>query len=254
VPQNPPFSGIMRGHIDMAGIIATQNNVDPPITDSASAPTNIASVPVTSVDAAVYLTSLDSNAAPVVISDSGWFLDTDQNYGLLMNPGKAPLGNSSLPGGYSTSSNTVNYFSGEINVQFPVTIPTGNNINCQVFYFQSGWPRGILFYNNVLTLRSPPAISYLVELDAYLTPAAFLNSAAAIPFGYMSEYLARGAARKILSDTGDWEQFQAYEPLFREQEALVWKRSQRQFTATRTQTLYSEGKNLGNYNSIGNIN
>jgi hypothetical protein len=171
-----------------------------------------------------------------------------------MNPGKAPLGNSSLPGGYSTSSNTVNYFSGEINVQFPVTIPTGNNINCQVFYFQSGWPRGILFYNNVLTLRSPPAISYLVELDAYLTPAAFLNSAAAIPFGYMSEYLARGAARKILSDTGDWEQFQAYEPLFREQEALVWKRSQRQFTATRTQTLYSEGKNLGNYNSIGNIN
>jgi hypothetical protein len=56
----------------------------------------------------------------------------------------------------------------------------------------------------------------------------------------MSEYIARGAARKILSDTGDIEQFQFYEPLFREQEMLVWKRSQRQFTATRTPTIFSE--------------
>jgi hypothetical protein len=57
----------------------------------------------------------------------------------------------------------------------------------------------------------------------------------------MCEYIARGAARKILADTGDIEQFQFYEPFFIEQEQLVWKRSQRQFTATRTQTIFSEG-------------
>ena len=101
----------------------------------------------------------------------------------------------------------------------------------------------MLFYNNVITLRSVPDIQYLIELDAYLTPAAFLSTSSAVQYGYMSEYIARGAARKILSDTGDVEQFQFYEPLFREQEILVWKRSQRQWTATRTQTIYSQGNN-----------
>jgi hypothetical protein len=70
----------------------------------------------------------------------------------------------------------------------------------------------------------------------------------------MSEYLGRGTARKILSDTGDWDQFNAYEPLFREQEMLVWKRSQRQNTSTRTQTLYSNsgfGASWGTSNSMG---
>jgi hypothetical protein len=99
----------------------------------------------------------------------------------------------------------------------------------------------MLYYNNVLTLRSPPDQSYLVELDAYLTPAAFFATTAAIPFAYMAEYIARGAARKLLSDTGDVDQFQFYESLFKEQEALVWKRSQRIFTSNRTETIYSQG-------------
>ena len=90
-------------------------------------------------------------------------------------------------------------------------------------------------------------------MDAYLSPSAFLNTATAIPFGYMAEYIARGAARKILSDTGDQDQFMFYEPLFREQELLVWKRSQRQWTATRTETIYSQGMNQGQsgFNNIG---
>ncbi len=68
----------------------------------------------------------------------------------------------------------------------------------------------------------------------------------------MAEYIARGAARKLLSDTGDVEQFMFYEPLFREQELLVWKRSQRQWTATRTQTLYSQGAGNGWYGNNNN--
>ncbi len=56
----------------------------------------------------------------------------------------------------------------------------------------------------------------------------------------------------MLSDTGDWEQFQAYEPLFIEQESLVWKRSQRQWTSTRTETIYSQGFGSGmGLNNIG---
>ncbi len=248
-PPNPPLTGILRGHVDISGIIALGTNTDPPIQSSLTALTSIPQVPVTSVDSSVFITTIDATGANLIVSDSGQFLDSNVNYGLLMEPGKAPLGNLPL-GGYSTTLNTINYLTGEINVTFPVAVPSGNNISVQCLYFQTGLPRGILYYNNTLTLRSPPAQQYLVELDAYLTPAAFLNTGNAIQFGYMAEYIARGAARKILSDTGDVEQFQFYEPMFKEQELLVWKRSQRQWTATRTETIYSQGMS-GNYSGNG---
>jgi hypothetical protein len=246
-PPNPPFNGLLRGHVDITGIISTGNNIDPILGTTLDL-----NVPTTSVDSKIYITSIDVTGANVVVQDSGQFLSTDVNFGLLMQPGNAPLGNLPLPGGYSTTSNTVNYFTGEINVTFPVAIPTGNNISVQCYFFQNGLPRTLLFYNNVITMRPPPAIQYLVELDAYLSPAAFLNTGAAIPFGYMAEYIARGAARKILSDTGDMEQLQMYEPFFKEQEILVWKRSQRQWTANRTETIYSQG--MPGYNQGGLAN
>ncbi len=213
VPLNPPFNAILRGHVDITGIISTGNNIDPPLGSTLNL-----SIPTTSVDAAVFITSIDGTGANVVVSDSGQFLTGNVNYGLLMHPGNAPFGNQALPGGYSTTSNTINYFTGIATVTFPVAIPAGVNINAQCYFFQTGLPRSILYYNNTLTLRSPPAQQYLVELDAYLSPCAFLNTEQAIPFGYMAEYLARGAARKILSDTGDAEQLNFYEPLFIEQE------------------------------------
>lgn len=243
---SPPLNGILRGHIDITGIIALDNNVDPPVVDTAAAALSIPAVPTTSVDSKVFITSIDNTGANIVVTDSGQFLEGNVNYGLLMVPGKAPYGNSVL-GAYGTTTNTINYLTGEVNVTFPTPPADQANINLQCFYFQTGLPRGILFYNNCLTLRSPPSQQFLVELDGYLSPAAFFNMEAAIPFGYMSEYIARGAARKILSDTGDVEQFNFYEPLFKEQEMLVWKRSQRQWTNNRTQTIYSSGN--GNFGS-----
>lgn len=261
IPLNPPVNCILRGHVDLTGIISTANNVDPPLI-SPSRILNIANdhfiqnMPVTSVFPAVYITSSAASGENVVVTDSGQFLESNINYGLLIEPGKAPNGNNPLGGAapvYSTTSNTVNYLTGEINVQFPVVIPAGVNINVQCNYFQTGLPRSILYYNNTLTLRSPPDRQYLVELDCYLTPAAFLQTGSAIPFGYMAEYIARGAARKILSDVGDAEQLQFYEPFFREQEMLVWKRSQRQWTNNRTETIYSQGQGFGNNNFGGGI-
>ena len=253
-PFNAPFQYLLRGHVDITGVIGTGVNIDPP-----SGTTINTLIPSTSIYPAIYLTTQDANGNSIVVQDSGQFLTNQPNYGLLMGPDStslkytAPFGYSALTGGYSVSSNTVNYLTGTLNVTFPVNIPIGVNINAQSFFFQCGLPRGVLFNNNVLTFRSPPDQQYLVQLDAYLSPAAFMNSPNAIPFGYMAEYIARGAARKILADTGDIEQFQFYEPLFREQEMLVWKRSQRQFTATRTQTIYSQGINQGQsgFNNLG---
>lgn len=252
VPLVPPLQGLLRGHIDINGVISTGLNVDPPTVTAAqilALDTFIQDMPVTSVESRVFFIATAADGSNIIVQDSGQFLDGSANYGLLMQPGKAPFGNLPLGGPtpiYSTTQNTINYFTGvATNVYFPAAIPNGSPITAQCLYFQGGLPREILFYNNVLTFRSPPDRQYLVELDAYLSPAAFFNTEAALPFGYMAEYIARGAARKILSDTGDVEQFQFYEQFFKEQELLVWKRSQRQWTATRTETIYSRGMNYG---------
>ena len=256
-PVNTPVNYILRGHVDMAGIIASGNNNDPIIGIDLHKSAGVVDIPFSSIDPQVFIYATDSTGAPMVVSDSGQFLTGSYNLGLLMNQtqgsGLNPFGYSSLAGGYSTTLNIVDYFTGDVNVTFPSAVPANVNINAVFFFFQSGLPRAALFYNNVLTLRSPPDRQYLVEIEAYLTPSAFLNTSAAIQFGYMAEYIARGAARKILADTGDVEQFSFYEPLFREQEMLVWKRSQRQWTATRSQTIYSQGINQGQsgFNNIG---
>ncbi len=239
-PINPPIQCLLRGHVDMQGIIATGNNVDPPLGNTLDL-----NIPITSISPAVYFVSSDITGANVIVQDSGTFLNTsvgnDRNYGLLMAPGNAPYSYSTLAGGYSTTLNTVNYLTGQAVVTFPVAIPAGVNITAQCSYFNCGLPRSVLFYNNVLTLRSPPDRQYLISLDAYMTPAAFLTSAEALPFAYMAEYIALGSARKIMYDTQNDEMFRFYEPIFREQESLVHIRSQRQWTATRTQTIYSQG-------------
>lgn len=252
-PLNPPVQYILRGHVDITGIIATGNNVDPYFGATINP-----LIPSTSIFPAVYLTSNDNQGNNIILQDSGQFLEYGgvnyANLGMLMVPGTAPFGYSVPNNGYTPTQNVINYLTGTAsNVYFPENIPAGVDISAQCFFFQCGLPRGVLYYNNTLTLRSPPDTQYLVELDAYLSPAAFLSQPNAIPFGYMAEYIARGAARKILSDTGDIEQFQFYEPLFREQEMLVWKRSQRQFTSSRTGTIYSQGINQGQsgFNSLG---
>jgi hypothetical protein len=251
---NVPYFPSIPGHIDMTGIVYSGNTLDPIFSNSIPTNPSITGTPIipaSSVYPGVFITYQNANGGTTTITDSGIFLannTTGQLYGLLIqyqNPGSEnqfPFGYSALGSNtnYSITSNTINYMTGQVNVTFPAAPLANSPIQVQSYYYQQGIPRAILYYNNCLTIRPPPNIPYLIELDAYLTPAAFLNTSQSIQFGYMTEFLARGAARKILSDTGDIEQFQFYEPMFREQELLVWKRSQRQITANRTGTIYSD--------------
>lgn len=255
-----PFFPAIPGHLDMTGVLSYVNDGNPyqdPIftTQFPVNPDNTIQIPVTSFQPGVTITFTQEDGNNMTVVDSGIFLSTSttsQLYGLLMQKGNAPYGNVALSSNaYSPTQNTVNYATGIANVTFPIAPPAGAQVQAQCYFYQPGLPRAILFYNNTLKLRNPPNTQYQIELNAYLTPAAFLNSGQAIQFAYMCEYIARGAARKILSDTGDVEQFQFYEPLFIEQERLVWKRSQRQFTSTRTSTIFSDLAFQTTYNNAG---
>jgi hypothetical protein len=227
-----PFFPALAGHVDITGIIAANSSIDPIV-----APVLNTNVPKTSTFPAVYITTQDINNNTIVVSDSGQFFASEAP--IQGNTQLGLLTGAVVPSwGYST--NSINYATGEINVTFNQDIPAGMPINIHSYFVQQGIPRAILFYNNILTIRPPCDVSYLIEIEAYLTPAAFLSTSQSVPFAYMTEFIARGAARKLLSDTGDWEQFSAYEPLYLEQKMFVWKRSQRIQSTNRIPTIFSE--------------
>jgi hypothetical protein len=223
---NLPFFPALRGHVDMAGIIASGSNVDP-----LSVVAIDTAVPKTSMHPAVWITSVDDEGNTLVVSDSGQFYSTNANLGLLTGD---------ITTSWGLTNNVVNYNTGVINVTFSAPPDVQAPINVQCYFIQQGLPRGILYFNNTITLRPPSNISYQVEMTGFLTPAAFLATTQSLPFAYMGEYLARGAARKYLADVGDTEQFMQNEGMFKEQEILVWKRSQRVWTSTRTPTIFSD--------------
>lgn len=233
-----PFFPCPAGHVDVTGIISVGSTIDPIVGTSLNV-----NVPITSLTPGVIITALDTNNYLQTVTDSGQFLNTDQQVGFLQTTSGQTI----------QSAGTTNYVDGTTTVTFASLIGVDQPIQANCYFYQPGIPTAALYYNNEITLLPPPNQPYYVEFDAYLTPAAYLNSASPIQFGYMSEYIARGAARKILSDTGDIEQFQFYEPLFREQEMLVWKRSQRIITSTPTPSFFSVpgGGNPSNFNWTG---
>jgi hypothetical protein len=236
-----PFFPCPAGHVDVTGIITVGSTQDPIVGTSLN--TN---VPITSLTPGVIITALDTSNYLQTVTDSGQFLNTDQTTGFLQTQ------NSTTPQ-VIQAAGQVNYVTGATTVTFSANIGVGQPIQASCYFYQPGIPTAALFYNNEITLLPPPNQPYYIQFDAYLTPAAYLQSASPIQFGYMSEYIARGAARKMLSDTGDMEQFNFYEPFFREQEQLVWKKSQRILTSTPTPSFFSTpgGGNPSNLNWTG---
>lgn len=134
----------------------------------------------------------------------------------------------------------VDYVLGTATFSFNTAIPSGEPITTQCTPFSGGFPRLMLFFNNTIKLYPVPKRAHKIQCDAYITPSQFLNSASSVTFNYMAEYIARGAAQKILSDTGDVEQYNFYEPLFRTQEAMVLRRSSRIKNQQRTPTIFQQ--------------
>ena len=189
----------------------------------------------------VFITASNSFGQQQYIVDSGYLnsdglgllIQTDSTFQNIIGP---PLiGSSPSSGG----SGTVDYINGVATFTFNSAVDSGVNIQTQTSPYSSGFPRICLFFNNIFKLYPVPDRAYKIQMDAQVTPSVFFNTQAAVPFAYMAEYIARGAAQKILSDTADYEQWQFYERLFREQENFVLRRTSRQKAVERTPTIFS---------------
>ena len=232
-----PYAPIVAGHVNTSGILASNSAEDPIISN------DLIPIPSQCVSSSVFISYIDDNGFSQNFSDSGQFLNagSDQELlGLLMYRGGSLSSNISL-NTYSATQNVVNYSSGDVYITFPSAPPSGSPITVQLFEMAFGQPTACLFFDNTIMLYPPPDQPYTISLDAYLTPASFLSSPQAVPYAYMLEYIALGAALKLMNETGDVEQISLYKPLFIEAESNVYVRSQRTKTQTPSPTIYNQG-------------
>lgn len=135
---------------------------------------------------------------------------------------------------------TVNYVNGQCVLTFENAIPQGTVINAQTVPYEPARPQGALYYNDTLFLRPVPDQVYKVEVQSYRSPVEFLSSSQSPLLDQWWQYIAFGAAKKILEDRLDTDGWMKIQPFFDEQERLVLRRTLVQQTPERTATIYTE--------------
>lgn len=152
------------------------------------------------------------------------YLDGSNNQQPAIPP-LSPLPSPSPPNPLTSQyCGTVNYVTTAITVNFPVAPAAGTMINVWASQYQVGRPYNLLFWNNEFTIRPVPDNIYQVEVEAYQTPAQFLQTTDNPLLNQWAQYIAYGAASEILRDRMDSEGVENLQEGFRRQEALVLER------------------------------
>ncbi len=138
---------------------------------------------------------------------------------------------------YTTKSLATNF-----TITFNAPVPAGNAINASTIPFVGALPRSICFYQNQFILRPIPDKAYLVEINAFRYPAAFVsaNPAQTPELNFWWQLIAYGAALKILVDNADFDNATAFRPYFEEQLLMVQRRTIKQLSIQRSSTIYSD--------------
>ncbi|HUV84747.1 MAG TPA: hypothetical protein VMV86_03510 [Methanosarcinales archaeon] len=143
-----------------------------------------------------------------------------------------------------TSVGTINYNTGYFNLIFATAPANGQAINAQTVVYSAGRPTTMLFYDNKFTLRPVPDQPYKITFDVFMRPVA-LAAMGNPQLQDWWQYIAYGAAKKILEDRMDMDSVGAIMPEFKQQERLVLRKTIVNQTKERTPTIYSQQTGLG---------
>ena len=137
---------------------------------------------------------------------------------------------------------TINYLTGAYTLVFSAA-PVGV-INSQTVPYVASRPTAMLYFDNTFIFRPIPDQVYHVQLEAFVRPTELLAGQSP-ELEQWWQYIAYGAAKKVLEDRMDMETVQMIMPEFNRQEKMVLRRTIVQQTNQRTATIYTEMTNLG---------
>lgn len=140
----------------------------------------------------------------------------------LNNVNTQTLDPSNVP--YVGGIGTVNYVTGQFEINFPVAPASGTQMTLWVSQYQTGRPYSCLFWNNEFTIRPVPKIVHKLEVETYLTPVQFLTVNDVPILNQWWQLIAIGAAIKVLEDRQDMDGVTNLSALYDRQEDLVLER------------------------------
>lgn len=148
------------------------------------------------------------------------------------------------------ANSTVNYATGAVSITFPNTVDSTEIIQVAVKQIQLSRPWMVNLYNNTFTVRPVPDKAYSVTVQAYKSPIQLLEDEQSPAMKDTWQYVALGAAIKVMQDRQDSDAIASIMPFFKEQEALVLYRTAVQMAPMSTPTIYDGyGQQWGGWNN-----
>jgi hypothetical protein len=205
----------------------------------------------------VLFSSVDANGNGLALQDKPLTNTTTGNLtvqGNLYVPGSVPTG----PVTVLDPNNNINYRTGQFTITFPLAgmVPgPGAVINSQTVQSLLSLPQGICYYANQFILRPIPDQPYLINFEVYKNPTYLMETSSEPELNEYWQYIAYGAAIKILQDRVDMDTVNLLMPEFKVQESLCLRRTLVQYSNERTATIFSQqsepGRGYGGFGSWG---
>jgi hypothetical protein len=194
----------------------------------------------------VTFTSIDANNnglslidVPVINTATG----NPTSFGNLYPPSALP----STPPITVDGLNYINYVTGQFNLYFSGAVPGPNqSINSQTVPVVPSRPQAMLYYQDTFYIRPVPDQPYRINFEVYVRPTALLSTSQSPQLEEWWQFIAYGAAKKVLEDRLDMDSVALILPEYRKQENLVLRKTIVQNTNERVATIYTDQTNNGN--------
>jgi hypothetical protein len=162
------------------------------------------------------------------------------------------LGNLVLPQPLNTIVGTINYVTGAFSFNFATPPGSGQIVNSQSLPYVAARPQTMCFYDNTFILRPIPDQPYQINFEVDSLPTQLLSAGDNPEINQWWQYIAYGAAKKVLEDRRDMDAVNQILPEFEEQKTLVERRTLEQLATQRTQTIYvAQSTANGNWGGWG---
>ena len=139
------------------------------------------------------------------------------------------------------AAGTIDYVTGDWALTWNDVPASAEPIYSATYAYQAAQPVSLLFFNNKFVVRPIPDKTYPITVQVYARPTA-LTAAGDMPgLEQWWQYIAFGTAIKIFYDRSEMDSVQELMPEFKNQEALVLRRTIIEQMNQRSSTIYSSG-------------
>jgi len=175
-----------------------------------------------------------------ILKNNNLFSSIDANNNSLeLHDFVGGAGTTALLGG--SGIGTINYVTGEYDLDFSVAPASGVAINSQTRPYLASKPQALLYFNNKFYVRPVPDQAYRVDIEAFKLPTELLSNSQSPDLDQWSQYIAHGAAIKVYQDRMDIDSVALLMPEFKKQEILVNRRNVNQQSRSKVNTVFNSG-------------